>query len=75
MGSVNVAESLLEEVVCEDGDPDGPLMWDKTHESFTDFLSRVLEKASPEDEVELTEEQQDDLVQDFERVLQEYSGR
>jgi len=75
MSSVNVADSLLEDLICEDGNPDGPLEWDKLNESFTEFLERLRDKASPEDEVELTKDQEDEIIDRFDRKLQEYSGR
>lgn len=74
MGSVNIADSVLEEQVEEEGDPDGPLQWDKSNESFTDHYERLLELADPEgEEVELSEDQEEELMNKFERKLQEYA--
>lgn len=76
MGSVNVADSELEDVICEDGDPDSELEWDKNNESFTEFFCRLKRRAEDQTvEAELTEDQEEDLVNNVERLIQKYSGR
>ena len=76
MGSVNLADSELEDVLCEDGDPESELEWDKNNESFTDFFKRLKRKAEMQTvKAELSEDQEEELVQDIEGLFQKYSGR
>lgn len=73
MGSVNIADSVLEDVTCEDEDPDSELEWDKKNESFTDFFERVLRKA--EEDNQISEEDLEDLQGLSENDLDLIEGR
>lgn len=76
MGSVNLADSVLEDVTCRDGNPESDLQWDKQNESFTDYFERIKNQAESEPEtpvgteivndtdvVEIDEDQIDRLVE------------
>ena len=73
MGSVNIADSTLEELTCEDGNPESELEWDKSNESFTDFFERILRRAEKngqalsEKDLELIEGRVDAIFQDYAR--------
>ena len=73
MGSVNIADSVLDERTCEDGDPDSDLEWDKENESFTDYFERVLRKA--EEDNKISEEKLQELQGLTEQDLEQIEGR
>lgn len=73
MGSVNIADSVLEDRTCEDGDPDSDLEWDKSNESFTDFFERVLRKA--EEDNQISEEELEEIQGLSENDLDLIEGR
>lgn len=87
MGSVNLADSVLEDLTCRDGNPESDLHWDKQNESFTDYFERLKNRAedqpeTPEgteivndqipDKVEIDEDQVDRIV---ERLVEKLESR
>jgi len=75
MSSQNIADSVLEDHVCTDGEPESDLEWDKENESFTEFFQRLVELAEEEVKTDTTLSERDleNIEGRVDQVMQEYA--